>query len=146
MLRKDDEIIQQISQLQHVKRKSMWVGSKHLQNTETYVLDSNLNKFVIKSISYPPALTKIIDEILCNVIDQWIKHPKKMTWMKVYFNSVNGCVQVVNQGGIGIYKIKCVDGRQIYSIQAICSEFQTGENLDEECDLKGFQEELMDLD
>lgn len=136
MLRKDDEIIQQISQLQHVKRKSMWVGSKHLQNTETYVLDSNLNKFVIKSISYPPALTKIIDEILCNVIDQWIKHPKKMTWMKVYFNSVNGCVQVVNQGGIGIYKIKCVDGRQIYSIQAICSEFQTGENLDEECDLE----------
>jgi hypothetical protein len=41
--------VKQISQLDHAKSKSMWVGSKVIQTTEIYVIDSN-HKMVLEKI------------------------------------------------------------------------------------------------
>ncbi|WP_299209978.1 S41 family peptidase, partial [uncultured Dokdonia sp.] len=53
----------QISQLEHAKRKSMWVGSKKIQTTELYCINEDMTKMILSKIKFAPAWYKIFDEI-----------------------------------------------------------------------------------
>ena len=77
----------QISQLEHVKRKSMWVGSQKIGETELYCLECNSeskddmeckeNKSMkLTKLKFAPAWYKILDEIIVNAIDQWVNFVK----------------------------------------------------------------------
>ena len=125
----------QISQLEHVKRKSMWVGSKKIQTTEIYCLSPDYKTFVLEKIKFAPAWYKIVDEIVVNAIDQWVNYPKKVNRINISFNKDNGVIKVLNTGpSIGIYETVNINGKKMYAPQLIASEFLSGDNLDDNDD------------
>jgi DNA topoisomerase-2 len=130
--------VKQISQLQHAKNKSMWVGSKNIQTIEVYVPVGeigSIEKFILKKIKFAPAWYKIIDEIIVNAIDQWVNYPKLVSEIKISFNIENGVITIYNSGpSIGIYETKNLNGEKMYAPQLIASEFLSGDNLDEDGD------------
>jgi DNA topoisomerase-2 len=126
--------VKQISQLEHVKTKSMWVGCKEIQTTKLYVVDDckSPTKFVLDNIKFAPAWYKIVDEIVVNAIDQFVNFPKKVNTIKITFDSKTGVISVYNNGpSIGIYETKNLQGVTMYAPQLIASEFLSGDNLDD---------------
>ena len=125
--------VKQISQLEHVKRKSMWVGSKEIGETEMYCIDGD--KMSLTKINFAPAWYKIVDEIVVNAIDQWVNFSTKVTKIKISFNEKTGAIAVYNNGpSISIAKVKNLHGIKMYIPQMIASEFLTGDNLDDDDD------------
>lgn len=130
-----ERIIKQISQLEHVKSKSMWVGSKELQTIELFVADKINEECVFKldKIKFAPAWYKIVDEIVVNAIDQYVNFPKSVTEIKIKFVKTTGVVYIYNNGpSIGIYETSNLNGVKMYAPQLIASEFLSGDNLDED--------------
>jgi DNA topoisomerase-2 len=124
-------VAKQISQLEHAKRKSMWVGSKKIQTNNMFVLDSQY-KFVLKDIKFTPAWYKIVDEVFVNALDQWVSYPKLVTEIRITFNPVAGSISVYNNGpSIGVYEVENLNGVRMYAPQMIASEFLSGDNLDD---------------
>jgi DNA topoisomerase-2 len=126
----------QISQLEHVKRKSMWVGSQKIGEAELYCIEKDRMK--LTKIKFAPAWYKILDEIIVNAIDQWVTFPKKVTKLRITFDSQTGIISVYNNGpSIGIYKVKNLNGDEMYAPQLIASEFLSGDNLDDDSRVTG---------
>jgi DNA topoisomerase-2 len=124
-------VVKQISQLEHAKRKSMWVGSKSIQTTEMYCI--NDNKFILSKIKFAPAWYKIVDEIMVNAIDQHVNYPKKVTQIDIKFSKKTGAISIRNNGpSIGIYLTENLNGVKMYAPQLIASEFLSGDNLDDD--------------
>lgn len=127
--------VKQISQLDHVKMKSMWVGSKDIQTTELYIVANNSDdekNFVLSKVKFAPAWYKIVDEIVVNAIDQYVNYPRKVTRIDIKFIKKTGVIHIRNNGpSIGIYKTKNLQGIEMYAIQLIASEFLSGDNLDD---------------
>lgn len=130
----------QISQLEHAKKKSMWAGSKNLQTIEYYTLGKTEEGkvFQLEDLKYPPALLKIMDEIVVNAIDQRVHFPKLVTEIRISVDK-QGIVSVFNDGpGIPVQKTKNLNGVEMYMPQLIASEFLAGDNLDDDGDnIKG---------
>ena len=129
-----ERIVKQISQLDHVKSKSMWVGCKEIQTTKLYVIDDIENpvNFILDNIKFAPAWYKIVDEIVVNAVDQYVNFPKKVNTIKIDFNHKNGVIKIYNNGpSIGIYETKNLQGIKMYAPQLIASEFLSGDNLDD---------------
>ena len=127
--------VKQISQLEHAKRKSMWVGSKKIQTTEMYCLSDDLKSFDLKKVKFAPAWYKIVDEIVVNAVDQWVNYPRRVGKIGISFNRETGVIAVLNTGpSIGIYMTENLNGDKMYAPQLIASEFLSGDNLDEDGD------------
>jgi DNA topoisomerase-2 len=126
-------VVKQISQLEHAKRKSMWVGSKSLQPTDMYCI--NEDRFYLEKIKFAPAWYKIVDEIIVNAIDQYVNYPKKVTRIEIKFIKETGVISVLNNGpSIGIYMTENLQGVKMYAPQLIAAEFLSGDNLDDDDD------------
>ena len=105
----------QISQLEHAKRKSMWVGSKKIQTTELYCINEDMTKMILTKIKFAPAWYKILDEIIVNAIDQWVNYPKKVKQIKINFNKNTGAITIFNSGpSIGVYETTNLNGKKMY--------------------------------
>lgn len=127
----NERVVKQISQLEAVKTRSMYTGSQEKQTIDMHILEEG--KFILKPTEFVPTWYKIVDEVLVNAIDHWVNYPKKVKVIKISFDTINGEITVLNDGpGIPCKKITLVDGREIYTAQAICSEFQTGSNFNDE--------------
>ena len=125
--------IKQISQLDHAKRKSMWVGSKKIQNTEIYIISGQT--CTLENVSFAPAWYKIVDEIVVNAIDQWVNYPNKVDTIKINLDRETGVVTILNTGpSIGVYETQNLNGVKMYAPQLIASEFLSGDNLDDDND------------
>lgn len=127
----------QISMLEHAKSKSMWAGSKSSQTIETYVLvddpesPDNAKIFELRELKYPPALMKIIDEVMVNAIDHHTHYPKLVTEIKVNITD-EGRIIIRNNGpGIPVEETENINGKKMYLPQLIASEFLAGDNLDD---------------
>lgn len=127
--------LKQISQLDHVKSKSMWVGSKEIQTTEIYVICQNNNIIVFKleKLKFAPAWYKIVDEIVVNAIDQYVNYPKRVTEIRIKLIKETGVIFIYNNGpSIGIYETNNLQGVKMFAPQLIASEFLSGDNLDDD--------------
>lgn len=145
--------IKQISQLEFVKLKDAWTGSKVPQTVELWALKScQEDAFQCQKLKFSPALNKLIDEIVVNALDQWTKHPRlvknihlrmgtlkelNLEWTNVG-NPSDMVIQVFNDGpGIPIKKTKNINQVSMYSVQMICAEFHSGTNFDSEDRITG---------
>jgi len=119
----------------------MWAGSKASQSIETYVLSDADTKsadtkqtFQLTELKYPPALLKIVDEIIVNAIDHHTIYPKEVNRIDITFTD-DGTISVFNNGhGITVEKTKTVSGVEMFTPQLIFSEFLAGSNLDDQAD------------
>ena len=133
----------QISLREHIKKRSMWAGSKKSQVVDTYVVelmedeyedDVMIPVFSLKPVKYPPVMLKINDEVIVNAIDHYVKNPNTVTSIKIYLGA-DGTVTVTNDGpGIPVAKTKNLAGDEMYTPQLIFSEYLAGSNLDDEKD------------
>lgn len=121
-------VARQITMLEHAKKKSMWAGSQNQQTIECYkLIDGN---FELTNLKYPPALLKIMDELIVNAIDHHDHYPKEVTEIKI--NITPETLTVYNNGpGIPIEQTTNVNGKTMYIPQLIASEFLAGDNLDD---------------
>ena len=132
--------IKQISQREHIMRKSMWSGSKTKQKNNLFLYNDDEKNIRIRELSYSPALYKIIDEVIVNASDHYVELNKNggddmVTRIDIKFDKETGEIACKNDGaGIPTEKIKTVDGRSIHTPQMVASEFQSGGNLDEDKD------------
>lgn len=121
--------VKQITMREHIKSRSMWAGSKSNQFLEMHIIDGE--QFELKEIEYPPALYKIVDEIIVNAIDHHSNYPKDVKNIKIELSN-DGVISVENDGpGIHIEKVKNANGVEMYSPQLIFCEFLSGSNLDD---------------
>lgn len=127
----------QISMLEHAKKKSMWAGSKSSQTVESYVLGVDSESadqskvFTVEELKYPPALLKIIDEVIVNAIDHHTHYPKLVTEIRISVTD-EGRIIVRNNGpGIPVEETENINGKKMYLPQLIASEFLAGDNLDD---------------
>ncbi len=123
--------VKQISMIEHVKTRSMWAGSKTPQIIDHYVLVNKADEkiFQLSELRYPPALLKIIDEIVVNAIDHHVLNPKLVKEIKISVTN-DGEITVYNDGpGIHIEKTKNLQGVEMYTPQLIFGEFMAGSNF-----------------
>lgn len=127
----------------HVKTRSMWIGSSDLIENEYWVIndienDTNEIKKIFKNekIVISEALVKTFDEILVNAIDQYVRSATftkqiggPVTYIKVSFNTKTGEIIVENDGaGIPVYYDETI---KKYSVEAVISREFSGSNFDD---------------
>lgn len=123
---------------EHILQETdVWIGTKDLTDTEVYILNAN-NTMEYKTITYAPALYKIIDEIIVNAIDQYtrlkttdVKH--KVT--RIDINIENDEISVFNNGE-GIL-IELHKKHNIYNPELIFGHMFTSTNYKKKDKLTG---------
>lgn len=83
---------------QHIKEKSMWLGTKTIGPYEEWLFDSESQRFVKKSVKYSPALLKCFWELTCNAIDASIKNPE-VRHIFIKYDKSEGMFSIYNDGG-----------------------------------------------
>lgn len=126
------EKYQKLSHREHILiRPESYVGSIVKENKEIFIVNeledfSNL-KFEKKNVEYNPAFIKIIDEILVNASDHYIRTNGEVKKIKI--NVENEKITVENDGpGIPIEKSK---KHNIYIPEMIFGHLLTGENYND---------------
>ena len=131
--------VKQMGMREHIKKRSMWAGSKKNQTIDMYMYINN--KFTMQSVKYPPAMYKCIDEIIVNAIDHYVC-TGEVSCINITLNK-NGVITVMNDGpGIEIKKVKNLNNKEMYTVQLIFSEMLSGSNLDDEFRIVGGQNGL----
>ncbi len=128
--------VKQISMIEHVKTRSMWAGSKNSQTIESYVLENSDDGkvFQLHDLKYPPALLKILDEVIVNAIDHHVLNPKLVTEIRITVHPT-GEIEIYNNGpGIHVEKTQNINKVEMYSPQLIFGEFMAGSNFDDSSD------------
>jgi DNA topoisomerase II len=122
--------ITQLSELEHVLlRPSTYIGSIEKQTQELFVFKDG--KFSLEPVRFTPGWFKIVDEIVVNAIDHWVRFPKKVKTIQIEITD-EGIIAVENDGPtIPIEKTKNIAGETMYSAQMACSELRSGSNFDE---------------
>lgn len=114
----------------HVLKKDMWTGPRQKMSDKNYFATSiSPITFAYREVEYSPALDKICDEIIVNVIDHRERNSKgknKVTRMNVTYK--DGMITVENDGP-GI-EVDIHPGLGKYIAEVISTMYLKGENLD----------------
>lgn len=125
-----EERFQKKSQREHVLiRPDMYIGSIVPESGEMWVYDKEINLIVKKTITYVPGFYKIIDELIVNAHDHFVRG-EKCTWIKMYFNQKDGSITIWNNGN-GI-PVEFHKDENMYVPELIFGHFLAGENFDDE--------------
>ena len=123
--------IKQISMRDSILKRSMWAGSNKMQSVELYIFCKETNKISMENVNYPPALIKLIDEIIVNAIDHYVVNPKLVNEIRISVN-VDGAISVYNNGpGIKVEETKSLSGKTMYIPQQAFTEYLSGSNFDD---------------
>lgn len=125
---------------QIMKRPGMYIGDIHQASINTYIFNNEQNTFIQENLTYVPALYKVIDEVVSNAGDQYIrlkqlqeKEPsRRINHVKnISFdvNTENNSFTVYNDGeGIEIH---IHNEHHIYIPELIFGNLLTGSNYDD---------------
>lgn len=92
---------QVLSEIEHIrKRVGMYAGSPALEEHEEFVYSIENNKMELQTISYIPALIKIISEAIDNVVDEHNRNPKKINELKLSIKDDE--IIIADNGGIPV--------------------------------------------
>ena len=114
----------------------MYVGSVDLTPYHTYVYNESTKKMELREICIVPALFKIVDEVVVNATDQWVrmKHDAKedskpVKNIKINVNKETGVISVYNDGdSIDVDKLPAYDN--VYVPEMIFGQLLTSTNYD----------------
>ena len=117
------------TQLEHVlARPDTYIGSIDRDHDKQWVLNSNDDKMIQKSVSWVPGLYKIFDEIIVNAIDQ-CQVDSTVDSIRIDIDPKDGHISVLNTG-TGI-PVQIHDEYKIYVPELIFGELLTSENYDD---------------
>lgn len=130
----------QISPIEALLSKTMYAGSSNPQSLTYYIKSNVVDEetkretimFVEQNVKYPPALLKMIDEIIANAMDHLTHYPLLTSYIEVTFDKASGIISVKNDGpGIIVEERQNTRGEKLSSIELIVAETLTGDNVRE---------------
>lgn len=125
--------IKQLSTLEHMKAKDMWIGSKKPAYMSYYSFDKKTNIFKLSQVKISPRLYNIIDEALSNATDHWYRNRKTVKTIKLTLNNETGKISIYNSGpGFLVKDTKNINGKEMTTVQMACCEPLTGTHFDGE--------------
>lgn len=115
----------------HARKKAMWGGSFDPSAHEDFVLVDQM--LISKTITYADSLYKSFDEVIVNVVDQWVKSrnssKKYRTDRCIIEFARDGYISIFNNGqGIPVDVVKNLKGEPVYIPELISTEFLAGSN------------------
>jgi DNA topoisomerase-2 len=128
---------QKLTQLQHIlARSGMYIGQTQMISENRWVLENN--KMLFKNSTYSPGLYKIIDEIVVNAWDQFIRNKnnkngaEKVTQIDINVDEQTGLVSILNDGKgveVAIHPVE-----KIYIPELIFGKLMSGSNFEDDDD------------
>jgi DNA topoisomerase-2 len=126
---------------EHVRKRSMWLGSSIVSNNLYWVRCKENEKdiFKKKEIEISEALLKCFDEILVNAIDQYINTINysegmggPVSFIKASYDVPTGMITITNSGqGMPVYMC---DEIGKYSVEGLITREYAGTNFDDDND------------
>lgn len=123
-----EDVYQKLTQLQHVLlRPDTYIGSVKVEEQTLWVWNADTKAMEQRTISFPPGLYKIFDEILVNAADNFQRSEGTMKAIKVTIDPVTCTISVWNDGkGIPIELHKA---ENVQVPELIFGELLTGSNF-----------------
>lgn len=121
---------QVLSELEHIrKRTGMYAGSTTLETREEFLFDLQSKQMELKSVSFIPALIKIISEAIDNVVDEHKRNPSKVNQLKLDIEENE--ISIYDNGGI---PVKIHNEFNKYVPEIIFGTLRSGSNYSDEDD------------
>jgi len=125
-----EEQYKKLTQHEHVlKRYDMYIGGIKNIEEEMHVFDDELERIVKKEIDYNPGLYKIIDEIIVNSRDHYIRD-KTCNEIRVKVDESTNTISVYNNGN-GI-PVQIHKEHNVYVPELIFGHLLSGGNFDDD--------------
>lgn len=127
--KKIEEKYQELSEIQHVLlRPGMWVGSTKLEEHDNFIYNRDTAKMEQKTVSYVPAMLKVVDEIISNSCDEYRRSDNLgLTEIEIDIRK-NGICKIYDNGGIPVVKHKTAG---CYVPTFIFGRLRTSSNYDD---------------
>ncbi len=120
-----------LSQKEAARQLDMFAGGHEACEIETLIVQDE--KLKLGSVYSCEALIKVIWEIISNALDQYIlglANPDRLAVRVIEITFKDGIISVYNDGhGIPVEERKTHDGRPMYLVQMLYSEFHAGSNF-----------------
>ena len=114
----------------------MYVGSVDVTPMPAYIYNDDSKRMELKELHVVPALFKIVDEVVVNATDQWVRmkcdpkaNSKPVKNIKIYVDKTSGVIEVFNDGdSIDVEKLP--EYENVYVPEMIFGQLLTSTNYD----------------
>lgn len=121
-----EEKFKHLNEIEHIRlRPTMYVGSVNQESKDWYVIGDN-GKFSKQTITFIPALSKIIDELLDNCADEHKRNPTRLTEINVTIS--DNRITICDNGGIPVV---IHNDMQMYLPEMLFGHLRSGSNYDD---------------
>lgn len=110
-------------------RSGMWVGSIRDEEKQCFVYDDGTGKMTMKTVTYVPAMLKLVDEVLSNSCDEYRRKDNMgLDEVRVSINKKDSMIVIRDNGGIPVVKHKEAG---CYVSEFIFGQLRTSSNYDD---------------
>lgn len=125
-----EEKYKSLTEIEHIlHRPSMWVGSVQDEEKNTFVYDEETGKMTMHTVTYVPAMLKLVDEILSNSCDEY-RRKDNLGLNSIYINidTDKGTITIRDNGGMPVVKHKEAN---MYVPQFVWGQLHCSSNYDD---------------
>ena len=119
-----------LSELEHIlHRPTMYIGSNKEEESQEFIYSEDTGKMEMKTVSYCPAMLKLVDEIISNSCDEHRRNDNLgLTKISVTIDLSNNIIYIEDNGGIPVVKHKTA---KMYVPEFIFGQMRTSSNYDD---------------
>ena len=119
-----------LSELEHIlHRPTMYIGSNKEEESQEFVYSEESGKMEMKTVSYCPAMLKLVDEIISNSCDEHRRTDNLgLNKISITINLSNNTIYIEDNGGIPVVKHKTA---KMYVPEFIFGQMRTSSNYDD---------------
>ena len=119
-----------MSEIDHcLSRPGMWIGSVRDEERQSFVYDDETGKMTMKTVTYVPAMLKLVDEVLSNSCDEFRRKDNMgLDEVRVSINTDKSTITIRDNGGIPVVKHKEAG---CYVPEFIFGRLRTSSNYDD---------------
>ena len=119
-----------MSEIDHcLSRPGMWIGSVRDEERQSFVYDDETGKMTMKTVTYVPAMLKLVDEVLLNSCDEFRRKDNMgLDEVRVSINTDKSTITIRDNGGIPVVKHKEAG---CYVPEFIFGRLRTSSNYDD---------------
>ena len=125
-----EEKYKAMSEIDHcLSRPGMWIGSVRDEERQSFVYDDETGKMIMKTVTYVPAMVKLVDEVLSNSCDEFRRKDNMgLDEVRVSINTDKSTITIRDNGGIPVVKHKEAG---CYVPEFIFGRLRTSSNYDD---------------
>ena len=127
-----ENVIEQLTDTEHILRRSgMYLGATVPTKYTTFILDKSTDKFVYQEVEFVPGFLKILNEIIDNSVDEFVRtNGKFANCISVDIDPTTSLVKITDNGR-GI-PLKEVPGTGKSGLEVSLTSLRAGSNFNDE--------------